>query len=329
MMNPEEIQTSEEHIASTEKIPAQLPVLPLRDIVVFPYMIYPVLLGRESSLRAANYAVERDKFIFLAAQRNATTEEPGKDDIYWEGTVAKIIQIMKLPNGLMKILVDGVVQATITAFVPNEKFLMAEVETNTVPYEVTPEIDALIRHVSTLFAEYVHLNRNIASEVLVAFENIKNARRKLFFVAANITQSVDTKQRILKFVSLKDQYYELARILTAELDVLKIEKDVDTKVHESIQKSQKRFLLQEQIRVLQDELGADEILSPELAKLKQQIEEAHMPKEVYEKAMEELNKLKKTPPQSPEFGVSRNYLDWFVAVPWYKRTEDNLDVRHV
>ena len=229
----------------------------------------------------------------------------------------------------MKILVDGVKQATIASFIPNERFLTAEVEVNTAEYDVTPEIDALIRHVSTLFAEYVHLNRSIPSEVLVSFENMKNAQRKLFFVAANITQSVDTKQKVLKCTLLKDQYYELARILTAELDVLKIEKDIDTKVHESIQKSQKRFLLQEQIRILQDELGADEILSPELTKLKQQIEEARMPKEVLEKAIEEFNKLKKTPQQSPEFAVSRNYLDWFVAVPWYKRTDDNLDVRHV
>ncbi|MBI1805249.1 MAG: endopeptidase La [Ignavibacteriae bacterium] len=328
-MKQEEIRIPEDHAASAEKIPRELPVLPLRDIVVFPYMVYPVLLGRESSLRAANYAVDRDKFIFLAAQRNANIEEPGKDDIYWEGTVAKIIQIMKLPNGLMKILVDGVVQATIAAFLPNERFLEAEVEINSTSYEVTPEVDVLIRHVSTLFTEYVRLNRNIPSEVLVAFEKIQNPRRKLFYIAANIAQSVDTKQQILTLALLKDQYYALARILTAELDVLKIEKDVDMKVHESIQKSQKRFLLQEQIRILQDELGSDEVLTPELAKLSQQIEEAHMPKDVLEKAVEELNKLKKTPPQSPEFAVSRNYIDWLVAIPWYKRTDDNLDVRHV
>jgi ATP-dependent Lon protease len=328
-MKLEEIQTSEDHISSNEKIPTQLPVLPLRDVVVFPFMIYPVLVGRESSLRAANEALERQKFIFLAAQRNPGTDDPGQEDIYRDGTIAKIIQIMKLPNGLMKILVDGVVQARITGFVGNESFLEATVAVNKTSFEITPEVDALVRHVSTLFAEYVHLNRDVPSEVLVAFENIKHPLRRLFYVAANITQNVETKQKVLSFESLKDQYFELARILTSSLDVLKIEQDIDTKVHESIQKSQKRYLLQEQMRVLQDELGADEILSPEIAKLKEQIEEAKMPNNALEKATEELNKLKKTPPQSPEFGVSRNYLDWLIAVPWHKRTDDLLDIRHV
>ncbi len=328
-MKQEEIQTSEDHIASHENIPTRLPVLPLRDVVVFPFMIYPVLVGRESSLRASNSAVERDKFIFLAAQQNPSIDEPGKDDIYLDGTVAKIIQIAKLPNGLMKILVDGVVQGKIISFIPNEKFLEAEIEVIKPSFEITPEIDALIRHVSALFAEYVHLNHDIPSEALVAFENIKSPIRRLFYVAANITQNVETKQKVLSFTSLKDQYFELARILTAALDILKIEHDIDAKVHESIQKSQKRFLLQEQMRILQDELGADEILSPEITKLKEQIEEAKMPHDAHEKAVEELNKLKKTPPQSPEFGVSRNYLDWLIAVPWHKRTEDQLDIRHV
>ncbi len=328
-MAQEEIQTSEEHISSHDNIPTRLPVLPLRDVVVFPFMIYPVLVGRESSLRAANYAVERDKFIFLAAQQNPNVEEPGQQDIYGDGTVAKIIQIMKLPNGLMKILVDGVVQARITSFVPNPRFLEADIDIIKSSFEITPEIDALIRHVSALFAEYVHLNHNIPSEVLVAFENIKNPLRRLFYVAANITQNVETKQKVIAFDSLKEQYFELARILTSALDVLKIENDIDKKLHDSIQKSQKRYVLQEQMRILQDELGADEILSPEIAKLKEQIEEARMPTEPHEKAIEELNKLKKTSPQSPEFGVSRNYLDWLIAVPWYKRTEDNLDIRHV
>ncbi len=328
-MTQEEFRTSEDHIASHETIPAQLPVLPLRDVVVFPFMIYPVLVGRESSLRAAQHAAERDKFIFLAAQRNPGIEDPGGDDIYADGTVAKIIQQVKLPNGLMKILVDGVVQARAVSFTSHEEFLEATIQINKTSFEITPEIDALMRHVSALFAEYVHLNHDVPSEVLVAFENIKHPLRRLFFVAANITQSVETKQKVLSFDTLKEQYFELARILTGALDVLKIEHDIDAKVHESIQKSQKRFLLQEQMRVLQDELGADEILSPELLKLKEQIEKAGMPEGAQEKAMEEFAKLKKTPPQSPEFGVSRNYLDWLIAVPWNKKTNDQLDVRHV
>src|ERR1043165_2747652 len=161
---------------------------------------------------------------------------------------------------------------------------------------------------------------------MVAFENMRDPRRKLFYVAANITQTVESKQRILQVISLREQYFELIRLLSGELDVLKIEKDIDSKVHESIQKSQRKFLIQEQIRVLQDELGDEDAGSPEMLKLKKQIDEAGMPKDVLEKAMDEFSKLKKTPPQSPEFGVSRNYLDWLVTVPWSKRTDDDLDV---
>ncbi|MBI4810836.1 MAG: endopeptidase La, partial [Ignavibacteriales bacterium] len=194
---------------------------------------------------------------------------------------------------------------------------------------MTSEIDALIRQVSSLFTEYIQMSRNVPSEILTTFENIKHPRRKLFFIAANISKDVDSKQRILQQHTLRDQYFELARLLTSEVDVMRIEKDLDEKLHESIQKSQKKFLLQEQMRILQDELGSEEVLSPELIKLKEQIDKAKMPSEVYEKAMEEFNKLKKTPPQSPEFGVSRNYLDWMIAVPWQQRTKDNLDVEHV
>ncbi|MFI5252907.1 MAG: endopeptidase La [Bacteroidota bacterium] len=328
-MKPEETTLQRQGASTVDTLPAKLPVLPLRDIVIYPYMIFPVLVGRESSLRAANVAVERDKYIFLAAQKNAETDEPTKDDIYSEGTVAKIIQTLKLPNGLMKILVDGIAHGIIKSFIPNKQFLEVEIELVKDEEPVTQEIDALMRHVSGLFSEYIHYNRNVPSEVLVAYENMRDPRRKLYYVAANITQTVDIKQKILQLTSMKEQYFELVRLLSAELDVLKIEKDIDSKVHESIQKSQRKFLIQEQIRVLQDELGDEEAGSPELVKLKKQIDDAKMPAEVLEKALDEFSKLKKTPPQSPEFGVSRNYLDWLIGVPWHQRTEDDLKIEHV
>ncbi|MBI1807832.1 MAG: endopeptidase La [Ignavibacteria bacterium] len=325
----QEFDMTDEHVALNAHIPSRLPVLPLRDVVVFPFMIYPVLLGRNSSLRAATHAIDRDKLIFLTAQKNASVDEPREDDIYKEGTIARITQVMKLPNGLMKIIVDGVTQGSITSFLPNDQFLEAEISVYNGEFETTHDIDALVRHVSTLFSEYVSLNRNLSAEVLEGFQNATSARRKLFFAASNIMRGVDEKQKILEGKTPRDQFFEVARLLTAELDILRIEKDIDAKVHDSIQRSQKKFLLQEQIRILQDELGSEEVLSPELAKLKQQIEELKLPADVHEKAMDEFNKLKKTPPQSPEFGVSRNYLDWIVTVPWHKRTDDNLDIVHV
>ena len=328
-MNQIDFNINEDQPHSLENIPNRLPVLALRDVVVFPYMVYPVLLGRESSLKAATHAIERDKLVFLTAQKNPAIEEPKVDDIYTEGTVAKIVQIMKLPNGLMKILVDGIAQAFIKTFVSNSSFLEVEIILNDQKDEMNSELEALVRHSSQLFDEYINLSRNVPNEILTANEIIKDPRRKLFFIAANITQAVAAKQKILQYASLKEQYFEVARLLTSELDVLRIEKDIDTKLHESIQKSQRKFLLQEQIRIMQDELGSEEIITPELSKLKEQLIQAKMPSDVFEKANEEFNKLKKTPPQSPEFGVSRNYLDWMIAVPWHQRTKDNLDVKHV
>ena len=309
-------------------VPTRLPVLPLRDVVVFPYMIFPVLVGRESSLRAVNAALESQKFIFLVAQKNSVTEEPGTEDIYQEGTVAKIIQILKLPNGLMKILVDGVVQASIQRFIPNEKYLEADLTIAGEPVKMDAELDALIRHTSSLFTEYVHLNRNMPSEVLVAFENIKEPQRRVFYIASNILQTVDVKQRILQLPMLREQLHELIKVLNSENDVLKIEKEIDGKVHDNIAKSQRKFFIQEQIRILQDELGEDES-SPELMKLREEIKHAQMSKAAEEKAMEEFAKLKKTPSLSPESAVIRGYLDWLIGIPWHKRTKDNLHIEHV
>lgn len=317
-----------ESLDHKEAIPTQLPVLPLRDVVVFPSMIFPVLVGRDSSLRSVNEALERDKFIFLAAQKNSGTEEPGMDDIYHDGTVAKIVQILKLPNGLMKILVDGVVQASVKRWIPEVKHLEAELTISAAHVVMDSELDALLRHVSSLFTEYVHLNRNVPSEVLVALENTRDPQRKLFYIASNILQTVEVKQGILRLTGVREQLHELIRILNAENDVLKIEKEIDGKVHDNIARSQRKFFIQEQIRILQDELG-DEDTSPELIKLKEVIQKAKMPKAVEDKALEEFGKLKKTPSLSPESAVLRGYLDWMVSVPWHKRTKDNLSVEHV
>ncbi len=224
-----------------DAIPTRLPVLPLRDVVVFPYMIFPVLVGRQSSLRAVNEALDHDKFIFLAAQKNSVIEEPGSEDIYHEGTIAKIIQILKLPNGLMKILVDGVVQASVKRISLREKGLEVDVDINFERVAMDSELDALLRHTSSLFVEYVHLSRNVPSEVLVAFENTKDPQRKLFYIASNILQSVDVKQKILQLTNIREQLHEIIRVLNSENDVLKIEKEIDTKVHDNIAKSQRKF----------------------------------------------------------------------------------------
>lgn len=321
-------QEQDDTVKSTTSIPTDMPVLPLRDVVLFPFMIFPVLVGRESSLKAAYKALDQEKFIFITAQKDPTVEEPGIDDVYHEGTVSRIVQILKLPNGLIKILVDGTVQAHAKQFRQNEEYMEVEVELIQPEYDQTTELDAQMRHLSNLFSDYVKSSRNIPSEVLVVFENIKDPVQKLYYIAANLVQSVEVKQRILKLSSLHEQLYELSRILSGEIDILKLEHEIDTKVHDNIQKTQRKYFIQEQIKILQNELGEDEA-SPEVAKLREEIEAAGLPEEAHAKAEEELNKLKKIPTMSPEYTVSRNYLDWLVSIPWKHRTEDHLDIKHV
>jgi len=318
-----------DEVSVIQDIPKLLPVLPLRDNIIFPYMIFPVLVGREQSIRAANYSLESSKFIFLSAQKKANLEDPSPDDIYLEGTIAKIIQILKLPNGLMKILVDGVMQGKIIKYTKRTEFYEAEVKV-IIPEEIdTQEMSALIRQLTVQFKDYVKNNRNIPAEAISAYENIDEPDRKLFYVAANINQSIQIKQSILKNFSLKNQIYEVIKLLNSEVDILKVEKEIESKVQENITKTQRKFIIQEQIRILQDELGKDEEISPEFSKLTEKIKKARMPKDVREKVDEEFNKLKKTPPSSPESTVIRNYLDWLVDVPWYKKTKDHLDITNV
>lgn len=312
-----------------DDIPSVLPVLPLRDIVIFPYMIFPVLVGREHSIKAANFAVDSSKYIFLSTQKRSNVEDPNPEDIYVEGTVAKIVQILKLPNGLMKILVDGLLQGRIKKFTDRADFFEAEIEVIVSRLENDHEMNALVRQMSHLFKDYVKISRQVPNETITAFDNIEEPDRKLFYAAANITQSIEVKQTLLQKFTLKEQFFEIVKILNSEIDILKIEKEIDTKVQENIAKTQRKFIIQEQIKILQDELGEDEDGSPEFIKIRESIKKAKMPKDVEDKALEELTKLKKTPPMSPESTVIRNYLDWLVDIPWSNRTKDNLDIKHV
>jgi ATP-dependent Lon protease len=326
--NDQKVIPDKEH-SIVDDMPEILPILPLRDIVIFPYMIFPVLVGREQSIRAANYALENTKYIFLSTQKKSSVEDPKEGDIFQDGTIAKIVQILKLPNGLMKILVDGLLQGKIKEFTDRKEFFEAKIEV-IVPEVINDhEMNALVRQMSQLFRAYVKISRNIPNEAVSAFDNIDEADRKLYYVAANINQSIDVKQTLLQKSVLKEQYYEIIKILNSEIDILKIEKEIDNKVQENIAKTQRKFIIQEQIKILQDELGEDEDVTPEFTKLKEQIKKSKMPPEAEFKAFEELNKLRKTPSMSPESTVIRNYLEWMTEVPWSKRTKDNLKIDHV
>ena len=304
----------------------RLPVLPLKEVVLFPYMIFPLLVGREASLRAIQEALVLDKLIFLTAQRDVTKEDPGRDDLYRVGVVSRILQVLKLPNGLMKVLVEGLVRGKISRFLPITDHFEARIELMQEEIGEGPEIQAIMRRVTALFKDYVHLNRNIPDEVLLALENIEQPQRLADFVSAHLQREVKVKQQILEIPGIGEQLLELAKILESEKEILEMERNLEDKVRGRLQKSQRNFWLQEQMRAIQEELGEEGDGDSEIALLRDKIKKSHMSKEAEEKAFEELEKLRNTAPLSPEATVIRNYLDWLVAVPWKKRTRDNIDI---
>ncbi|HEY3875677.1 MAG TPA: endopeptidase La [Candidatus Kapabacteria bacterium] len=318
---------------STEEIrdvPEWVPVLALRDVVIYPYMIFPVLVGRESSLSAVTSAIGRERYLYLVAQRDASQEEAKPDELYRFGCLAKVVRIIRLPNGLMKVLIDGLEQAMAVEYGISDGHIEAKISVLQATDIPRPEMEALTRHASELFRQYVRQSRQVPQEVLMAFENIADPRRKLFYIAAHLTKDLESKQHILEITDLREQYLHLTGLLVAELDIMKIEQEIDEKVQQTVQKSQRKYFLSEQIRVLQRELGEDlDEQHPEFGKLVEQLNVAHLPKQARERADEELDRLKKQPPMSPEGTVIRTYLEWLSQVPWHKRTKDHLNIEHV
>ncbi|MCX6153633.1 MAG: endopeptidase La [Candidatus Kapabacteria bacterium] len=326
----EVISTIEKAEKKSSGIPKKLSVLPLRDIVIYPNMIFPVLIGRANSLKAVAESVERDKFIFVSAQTDSSVDEPGLDDIYSNGSIAKIIQILRLPNNLLKVLVEGVMQGRIKKKLKTVDFLEAEIEKVNIKYDAEDiELKALIRKSGDLFSNYVKSNHHLPPDIIGAYDNIDNPLRKLYYAASNIHAKVMQKQIILDQTDLKTQYFELSGLIASELNLLQLEEEIGSKVHDSIQKTQKKYFIQEQIRALQKELGDEEDDSPELSAIRAAIQKADMPEHALAKAMEEFDRLKKTPTMSPEFSVNRTFLEILSSLPWHQKSQDILDIRNV
>lgn len=329
-MNLDDFEDIEEvgDIKRLEDIPTRLPVLPLRDSLVLPYMLFPILVGREQSVQAIEYAAKAGKFILLVAQKDSSLEDPTRDELYRVGTVARILQVLKLPNGLLKVLVDGVAQAFVRKFYDEKKILHAEYFFNAQPSEGELELEAHVKHAAQLFRDYVRNSRDIPPETIMSFDNMEQPDRKFYYILANLELSVQKKIDLFSLKSLREQYEKMTKILTEEINILKFEQEIDDKVQGSIQKNQRKYYLQEQVRIMQDELG-EENPTGEFALLKEKIEKAEMSEQGKAKAIDELDKLKRAQAFSPEATVIRNYLDWLIDVPWYKKTRDNLDISHV
>ena len=307
----------------------KLPLIPLREVVVFPYMEYPLIIARDASIKALEHGVNNDRLLFLTAQRNADIEQPAKEDVHRTGIVARILQVVKLPNGLIRVLVEGIVRARIVRFLSTDPYMRVKITLVEETGDTEAEVQARLRTVVDQFTEYIKLNQQAPDEILLSLQNMDDAQRLVDTMSAFIQQSPQVKQRLIEAPSIIEQLDELAALLATELEILEIKNQLDGEVRDRITKSQREFFLQEQMRVIKQELGELEDLPENPDGLAQQIADAKMPKEAHEKAMNELEKLQQMHPTSPEATVIRNYLEWLVEVPWRKRTRDSRDIGRV
>jgi ATP-dependent Lon protease len=302
------------------------PMLPLRDVVVFPHMVIPLFVGREKSIKALDHAMESGKQIFLAAQHDAADDDPSPEHIYEIGTVANILQLLKLPDGTVKVLVEGTARAAIVRYVQSEETF--EVDAVDVNDELIDEREAevLIRTVVTEFEQYVKLNQKIPPEVLTSLSGIEEPGRLADTIAAHLTLRNEEKQKILEYASSRERLEHILGIMESEIDLLQVEKRIRGRVKKQMEKSQREYYLNEQMKAIQNELGEMEDVPNEMDELQKKIEEAGMSKEALEKAESELKKLRMMSPMSAEATVVRNYIDWLVQVPWKKRTRVSKDL---
>lgn len=312
---------------STSNAIAVVPVLPLRDVVVYPHMVIPLFVGREKSIRALEAAMDDDKRILLVAQKSAEVDDPQVEDIHEIGTLSTILQLLKLPDGTVKVLVEGAERASVIQFQTTDEFFSAQIEPKGAGEQAGErEVDVLMRSLLTLFDQYVKLNKKVPPEILTSLSGIDEPGRLADTIAAHMALKLDEKQRILEIESVRERLEHLMGIIEGEIDVLQIEKRIRGRVKQQMEKSQREYYLNEQMKAIQKELGEMDDVPNETDELADKIEKAGMSKEAKTKALAELNKLKMMSPMSAEATVVRNYIDWLVSAPWKKRTKIRHDL---
>ena len=302
------------------------PVLPLRDIVVFPHMIVPLFVGREKSVRALEGVMKNDKKILLVAQKDASDDDPSSNEVYHVGTVATVLQLLKLPDGTVKVLVEGVSRATITKFSSNKEFFEAFAEVSKDYDSNDTELEALSRSVVTQFENYIKLNRKIPPEALVAVNQIEVHSKLADTVASHLALKISDKQELLEIASVGDRMERIISFMEGEIGVLQVEKKIRGRVKRQMEKTQREYYLNEQLKAIQKELGETDEGKDENAEIEEQITKTRLSKEARDKAKGELKKLRNMSPMSAEATVVRNYLDWVLGVPWKKRSRVNKDI---
>src|SRR5512145_1324164 len=305
-----------------------LPIVPLRDVVVFPHMMMPFVIGRPSSTRALEHALGKDKRIFLAAQHDAAIDEPQPNDIYTMGCVANIVQSLKLPDGNIKVLVEGIERARAVEWKEDKGFYRVVVKVVPKPKESGVDAEATMTKVVSLFEQYVKLSNNLHYDAMIAAVRVDDPGKLADTIAAHLLVGVDEKQNLLEIISPIERLNRIAGILEIEVDKLQVDRRIQSRVKKQMEKAQKEYYLNEKMKAIQKELGRKDEKGNEIDELKKKIEQAKMPKDVEEKAVQELKRLEAMPPMSAEATVSRNYLDWLIAVPWHKKTRENRDLKH-
>ncbi|OTA18392.1 DNA-binding ATP-dependent protease La [Xenorhabdus vietnamensis] len=304
----------------------EIPVLPLRDVVVYPHMVIPLFVGREKSIHCLEAAMEHDKQVMLVAQKEASTDEPGVNDLFSVGTVASVLQMLKLPDGTVKVLVEGLQRARITTLTDNGEYFYAQVE-----YLESPDVDereqeVLVRTAINQFEGYVKLNKKIPPEVLTSLHSIEDVAKLADTIAAHMPLKINDKQAVLEMSDVIERIEYLIAMMESEIDLLQVEKRIRNRVKKQMEKSQREYYLNEQMKAIQKELGEMDDAPDEHETLRRKIEDAKMPKEAREKAEAELQKLKMMSPMSAEATVVRSYIDWMVQVPWVSRSKVKKDL---
>ena len=304
------------------------PVLPLRDIVVFPHMIVPLFVGRERSVKALEDVMKEDKQILLIAQKNAADDDPVREDIYRVGTIATVLQLLKLPDGTVKVLVEGEARARVIRFTENDNYY--EVYADIVPEQLGPdeELEALSRSVVAQFEKYIKLNKKVPTEALASINQIEEPGKLVDTVASHISLKISEKQELLEIDELAERMERVIAFMEAEIGVLRVEKKIRTHVKRQMEKTQREYYLNEQMKAIQKELGETEEGKDETQELEEKINKTKLSKEAREKALTELKKLRNMSPMSAEATVVRNYLDWMVSIPWRKQTKIEKDINN-
>ncbi len=303
------------------------PVLPLRDIVVFPHMIVPLFVGREKSVRALEDVMKDDKQILLVAQKNAAEDDPGKDDIYDIGTVSTVLQLLKLPDGTVKVLVEGIQRAKIDNFTETEDFFQVSATRLPETDEDQQELEAVSRSVVSQFESYIKLNKKIPPEVLVSVNQIDDPSKLADTIASHLAIKISEKQELLELETVIERLEKVLGFMEAEIGVLQVEKKIRNRVKRQMEKTQREYYLNEQMKAIQKELGEGEDGKDETAELEEKINKTKLSKEAKEKSLAELKKLKSMSPMSAEATVVRNYLDWMLSIPWKKRSRIKKDIK--